>query len=317
MILVNGAKGIGTGFSTDIMCYNPKQIIHYLEGMLLNVPEAEQKSRPVEPYYRGFKGAIYAVDETRKKYLIKGVYEISGPDKIKITELPVGTWTQDYKEFLEGLVSADKDKDKKSKSTESYVKDYVDMSTDINIEFTVTFYPGVLSKLLAEKYDYGVEGIEKLLKLYTTQSTTNMHLFNEKEQLRKYENVYDIIKEYYSIRYEYYNKRKIYLVDKLEKELKTLSNRARYIQDTLDDRIDLRKRSKTEIEEMLTNLKFDLGESGDYNYLIKMPMDSVSRENVERLMKEHGEKETNLDQVKSSTVEKMWLEELGELKKYL
>jgi DNA topoisomerase-2 len=337
MILVNGAKGIGTGFSTDIMCYNPKQIIHYLEGMLHSVTEIEQKSRLVEPYYRGFNGSIYAIDETHKKYVIKGVYQIAGSDKIKITELPVGTWTQDYKEFLEGLVSSskdnkdskdskdskDNDKRKKSKSTESYVKDYVDMSTDTNIEFIVTFYPGVLSKLLAEKHDYGVEGIEKLMRLYTTQSTTNMHLFNEKEQLRKYDNVYDIIKEYYSIRYEYYNKRKSYLIDKLEKELKTLSNRARYIQDNLDDKIDLRKKSKTEIEIMLTNMKFDLSESGDYNhnhtynYLIKMPMDSVSKENVEKLMKEHGEKEKELGQIKSSTVEKMWLKELGELKKCL
>ena len=154
------------------------------------------------------------------------------------------------------------------------------------------------------------------MKLYTTQSTTNMHLFNEKEQLRKYENVYEIVKEYYSIRYRYYNKRREYLISKFGKELKTLSNKARYIKDTLDDKIDLRKKSKEKIEEMLTKMGFDLNDD-NYNYLIKMPMDSVSKENVERLMKEHREKTAELEGVKSSTVEEMWLKELDKLKKYL
>ena len=100
MILVNGTKGIGTGFSTDIMCHNPLQIINYLEGMLNKIEEKEQKLRLIEPYYNGFKGKIIPCDDTRNKYLIKGCYEIMGKDKIKVTELPIGQWTQDYKEYM-------------------------------------------------------------------------------------------------------------------------------------------------------------------------------------------------------------------------
>ena len=101
MILINGTKGIGTGFSTDIMSYNPIKIIDYLEGMLKKVDESELKTINIEPYYNGFKGTIKPLDEENKKYLIKGIYEIVDTDKIRITELPIGTWTQDYKEFLE------------------------------------------------------------------------------------------------------------------------------------------------------------------------------------------------------------------------
>ena len=192
------------------------------------------------------------------------------------------------------------------------------MSTDINVEFIVTFTSGSMKQLISEKHDYGLEGVEKYLKLYTTQSTTNMHLFNEKEQLKRYDNVYEIIKEYYSIRYRYYNKRREYLIDKLGKELKTLSNKACYIKDTLEDKIDLRKKSHEKIDEMLTKMNFDKHVvDNNYNYLIKMPMDSVCKENVDRLMKEHGEKENELERVKSSSVEKMWLKELGDLKKKL
>ena len=320
MILVNGTKGIGTGFSTDIMCHNPLQIISYLEAKLKNKTILDLKSLLIEPYYRGFKGKIYPVDDNRKKYLIKGIYEMIDKDKIRITELPIGTWTHDYKEFLENLINdnkVSKDAKTKNKANDDYIKDFNDISTDINVEFEVTFYPGILKKLISEKHDYGVEGIEKYLKLYTSQSTTNMHLFNAKEQLKKYETIYEIIDEYYEVRYEFYKKRKDYLISKLGNELKFLSAKAQFIQYNLDDKIDLRKKSKTQINEIMESFKFELGQDKSYNYLIKMPMDSVSKENVEKLMKEHEEKEAQLNEVKTTSIEQMWLKELGDLKKKL
>jgi DNA topoisomerase-2 len=303
MILVNGAKGIGTGFSTDIMCYNPLDIIKYITNKLNNVSSS---SVEVLPYYRGFKGKILAIDNSNKKFLIKGLYVLKGKDKIVVTELPIGTWTQDYKEFLESLVV------KKQKANEvCYVKDYIDMSTDNNVEFEITFYPNIINKLLQDKYDSGIDGVEKYLKLTTTQSTTNMNLFNNKEQLKKYENVYDIIDEYYSIRYEYYNKRREYLIDIIKKQLTILSNKARYIQMILADELDLRKKSKLEIDTMLESNNFERHTtSNDYNYLIKMPMDSVSSDNVERLLNEHASKKQELYNIETTTSSEIWLKEL-------
>tara|TARA_Y100000389_G_scaffold204951_1_gene261172 strand:+ start:20579 stop:24004 length:3426 start_codon:yes stop_codon:yes gene_type:complete len=314
MILVNGTKGIGTGFSTDIMSYNPIMIIEYLEYLLNNVDKQILKQKKIDPYYNGFKGTIESLDENNSKYLIKGIYQIMGNDKIKITELPIGTWTQDYKEFLESLIINNKEKKTKSKSYENMIKDYNDMSTDLNIEFIITFNTGCLNLLLQDNNnDYGLNGIEKYLKLYTTQSTTNMHLFNEHEQLRKYNNVYDIVNEYYSIRYGYYNKRKLYLIDLLSKELITLSNKAKYIQNILDDKIDLRKKNKEQINTILENMKFDK-DNGNFNYLIKMPMDSVIQENVEKIINEHANKLKELEEIKKTTIENIWLKELNNLK---
>ena len=303
MILVNGTKGIGTGFSTDIMCYNPIQIIEYLQNMLKN----EKTLGVIEPYYKNFKGTIISCDSGNNKYLIKGCYEIIGSDKIRISELPIGTWSQDYKEFIETLMI---------NKQKIYIKDYCDMSTESNVEFIIQFYPKIVTKLLMEKHDYGLEGIEKYLKLYSTQTTTNMHLFNEKEQLKKYDTIYQIIDEYYSIRLEYYNKRKLYLIDLLSKELITLSNKAKYIKGNLDDKIDLRKKTKEQINTLLETMKFDKDlENGNYNYLTKMPMDSVCQENIDKLMKEHGDKKIELDKIQNSKIQDLWLFELANLKK--
>jgi DNA topoisomerase-2 len=312
MILVNGSKGIGTGFSTDIMCHNPLQIISYIEGILNKNSEVEQKSIKIEPYYKNFKGTIEVIDD--KKFIIKGKYEFIDKDKIKITELPVGTWTQDYKEFLESLLDNKSNKESKSK-VESYIKDFNDMSTDNDVEFDIQFYPGILIKLINEKHDYNLNGIQKYLKLYTTQSTTNMHLFNEKEQLRKYENVYNIIDDYYKIRLEFYKKRKDYLINKLNKEIVLLSNKAKFIQYNLDDKIDLRKKSNTEIIKIMENLNFDKHvNDNNYNYLTKLPMDSVSKENVEKIMREYQDKTKELEIIKIISIEKMWLNDLNNLK---
>ena len=142
-----------------------------------------------------------------------------------------------------------------------------------------------------------------------------MHLFNENEQLKKYDNIYQIIEEYYSIRLEYYNKRKLYLIDLLSKQLITLDNKARYIKGNLNDTIDLRKKTKDQINDLLFNLKFDKDyENDNYNYLIKMPMDSVSQENVDKLLKEHNNKKLELDKIINYKINNLWLEELDNLK---
>ena len=78
----------------------------------------------------------------------------------------------------------------------------------------------------------------------------------------------------------------------------------------------MRKKSKDQILELLEKMKFDIDlETNNYNYLIKMPMDSVSKDNVEKLMKEHENKTAELEEIKNMTVEKMWLKELKNLKK--
>ena len=88
-----------------------------------------------------------------------------------------------------------------------------------------------------------------------------------------------------------------------------LSNRARYILDTLSGKVDLRKKKNLEVQEMLENLKYDKLD-GDFKYLIKMPMDSVTEEHVAHILKEKADTELELDVLKKTTPNEMWLKEL-------
>jgi len=307
MVLVNGSKGIGTGFSTDIMCYNPLQIIEYLQNKLLFIEDDIE----FIPYYEGFKGHISKISD--EKFLIKGVYETLAVDKIKVTELPVGYWTEDFKELLESLIEPGVDKEGKKLS--ALIKDYDDMSKDTNVDFTITFMKGKLEELEASKSaDYGCNGVEKLLKLYTTNTTTNMHLFDASDTLHKYEKVSEIIDAYYEVRLKLYETRKAYLIDALEKDLVLLYNKAKYIQENLDETIDLRKKKKEQVVIMLAEKGYAKIDDDEYKYLIKMPMDSVTEENVDKLLKDKSTKEIELNVIKNTTVHKMWKSELDVLK---
>jgi DNA topoisomerase-2 len=303
MILVNGTKGIGTGFSTDIMCYNPLQIIEYLKNKLVGTFVEEL----FMPFYEGFTGTIEKIGST--KFLIKGKYEKVGPDTIRIIELPVGFWTESFKEHLENLIEPGQDKD--GKKIVPLVKDYDDMSKDTTVDFTITLQKGKVAELESTQLEHGCNALEKLFKLYTTSSTTNMHLFDAEDKLKKYDNVEQIIDDYFVTRLKLYSIRKAYLIDLLERELVVLENKARYIQELLDGTIDLRKKKKEEIINMLLTKSYAvINDDSDFKYLVRMPMDSVSEENVEKLNREHKDKSDELNRIKSTTEQQMWLKEL-------
>ena len=306
MVLVNGSKGIGTGFSTDIMCYDPIKIIQYLKNKLL----LKEENIDFIPYYDGFKGQISKISD--EKFLVRGLYEKVGPDKIRVTELPVGYWTEDFKELLENLIEPGQDKE--GKKITPIVKDYDDMSKDTNVDFTITFAKGKLEELESNKGDYNCNGLEKLLKLYTTNTTTNMHLFDADDILQKYDKISDIIDAYYNVRLQLYQTRKDYMIRAIERELVLLSNKAKYIKENLDGTIDLRKKKKEQVMQMLEEKGYDIiDDDNEYKYLTKMPMDSVTEENVEKLLNDKGNKEHELETIKSTTINHMWTSELDNL----
>jgi DNA topoisomerase-2 len=294
MILVNGTKGIGTGYSTDIPCFNPLQIVGYIKNKLAH----KDNDNVFIPYYKGFKGTI---EPHGPRFLIKGKYEV-GEDKIEITELPVGLWTDDYKEYLESLTDTiDKDGNK----INPIVKDYDDLCNDLTVRFSVTLHKGRLAELIQSNT------LEKVFKLATTQSITNMHLFNGNGELTKYSCVADIIDDYFDIRYEMYEKRKQYLIEKIKEQLLFLENRVRYIHEMLDETIKLHRKSAAEIDELLESKGYNkLGDSCDYKYLTRMYMDSVSLENVGKINQELQNKREELEILERTTVEEWWLREL-------
>ena len=302
MILVNGAKGIGTGFSTDIPCFNTEVIIRFIENKLLNQEFLNENIKFI-PKYNGFKGKIEKQEEDYKKFNIYGNFNmIKEKDKLTITELPVGTWTDDYKQYLEKCIE--------NKSLN--LKDYNDNSTNLDVNIELIFNKNELKKYKHEND----ENLIKKLKLKSSLSLSNMNLFDNKEKLNHYDSVKDIINTYYDCRLDYYQKRRTYQIDTLKSECEILKNKWNYIQEILNDTLDLRRKKSIEINKILEKKNY-IKVDENYNYLIKMTMDSVSEESIEQLKNKYKEKQELLAKLMNTTIQEMWLSDLEELKEIL
>ena len=76
------------------------------------------------------------------------------------------------------------------------------------------------------------------------------------------------------------------------------------------------QKKKDVIIKILQDKKYTIfDDDKEYKYLLKMSMDSVSEENVQKLLEEYETKAKELEIIKSKTIEKMWLEELLHLEK--
>lgn len=349
MVLVNGSSGIGTGYSSDVMCYSPREIVAYLKYKLSGAADASQIPE-FAPYYEEFTGTVRKL--SAHKYLFTGVYTRLSDDTIRVTELPVGTWTTPYKttvlDYLVNPEAFEKEKEKsKSKKASSaaaaaaigktaavratakpQIKQYVDHCSDSLVDYEIQFEAGKLASLEAEVDPAtGCNGVEKLLKLTSTQTTTNMHLFDAQHRLKLYKSPQDIIDQYYPTRLEMYAKRKQYMVEQIQREILVLSNKSRFIREILDESILLLRKSADEVRALLTERSYatiadkkdagnDAREKG-YKYLVDMPMSRAFKENADKLFDECAAKERELIELEATEVATMWIADLDAfLKQY-
>lgn len=262
MVLANGAKGIGTGWSTDIPMYNPMDVIdnslRKLDG---------KNFKPMHPWYYGFKGSIEKSTEKNKEsgYKITGVFDVIDYNTIKISEIPIKGpyWKSlDYEEFIKTLEDTGKEEKKTkeksgiNKRTPDKILEHIkpDCGND-TINFKVTFKGQELQNLIKNSDDEK-GGVEKALKLVANISTTNMWLFDSNGQIKKYESPLEIMEEFFEFRLKKYAERKQYHLKFLNNELEILKYQVKFIQDVLDNKIIIYKKKRADIIATLKKLNY-------------------------------------------------------------
>jgi DNA topoisomerase-2 len=308
MVLVNGAEGIGTGFSTFIPCYNPADIVNNLLHMLEGKAPKE-----IIPWYRGFKGKIKRLDDN--KYSIHGIYEIINENTVRITELPIGQWTNDYKAHIESIMVDDSEmkrkikeelnskKYKKKTDTEKkhiekelttkykekmIVAGYKNNSDNNIVDITIEFNGNHLQKLIKNNT------LEKVLKLNKALSTTNMHLYNTENMMTKYEFIQDIFTDFYDFRLNLYNVRKNYMIRALENDINIVKYQVKFIKDVMSGKLIVKNRKQSDVIK-------DLEKMGYPNLSAKVALDGES-DDIEEEIEADENKDTEL--VVSSDKEK-------------
>jgi DNA topoisomerase-2 len=307
MVLINGVEGIGTGFSTKIPPYNPLDIISNLRNLINN-----RDYKPIDPWWQGFNGSIKKIDDSN--YIINSIYKIE-KNKIIITQLPIGEWSSNYKEFLEKLLTENDGKESKTKKKEKKANPFIDYNynnTDTKVYFELIFEDGYLNTI-------DISELEKKFHLSKKYSITNMHLYNADGSIQKYRSIEHIMKDYYKYRLNLYQKRKEYLLEQLRMQLEILSWKVKFILMICEDKLIINKKKKQDIENELIKLNFPkLSKNNNkesYDYLLSMELYNLTFEKIEELKKQENEKQTEYNNLNKTTIENMWLNELNILEK--
>ena len=303
--LINGAEGIGTGFSTFIPCFNPQDIMNNLLKML----DGEEPSN-MKPWYWGFNGAIDKVDSG--KYTSTGIYDIIDENTIKITELPICVWTTKYKEYLEKCMVDPKTK-KVTKT--QFIEKIVNNSGNYTVDFEVTFAGNALQQMLKDN------SLVKNLKLTNNINLTNMYLHDSKGVITKYEYVTDILHEFFDVRLDGYKRRKEYRIKQLMNDMEILKYKVMFINQIIKEELDVRNKDEEVLNEELRKLGYpelsnncDANDTNkDYTYLHGMAIRTLTKQKRIELEKFYENKKQELEDYKSITVEELWRRELKEL----
>ena len=313
MILVNGSDGIGTGFSTKVPPHDPELIVKNLLNMM--------DDKPLEkmiPYFRGFRGSVEFKGINAygsEQYINKGTYKVVDDTTAIITELPIGKWTDDYKTFLETLLY---DKSTDNKGNKQCLIDFSNNSTEKVVHYTLKFKKEDLN------YLKNSEDFENTFKLTDSKYTnySNMHLYNNKGIICKYDNVEDIMKEFYLIRLVFYTKRKEYMLKSMKKELDVIESKVRFIEGFISGEVNILHKEDEEIEALLIEKNFPKFGSGDidnsedtnsysYEYLLNMKIKSLTKKKVEELKKLFESKMGIYNELQSKSEKDLWRSDLN------
>lgn len=321
LILINGCRGIGTGYSTYVPPHNPLDII---TKIYLLMDDEKINDNIMVPWFNKFKGRV--ISDENGKFRNEGLFTRKG-NVIHITELPIGEWTTKYKEFIESKLVIDEDDKKKNKNNEKdekkakkIIKPILKRAdfkpSDKFVDITLEFENNILGNFKDPETGVFIdEAFKDAFKLIDTKntSTSNMYLHDRNGKMKKYSNTNEILIEFYEVRLEYYERRRQYYINKLKEELKLISEKVRFIWMVVKNEIIISNRGDDDINKQLIENEFKERENS-FEYLIGMPLRSLTEKKISELEKQKANKKKEYKTLKKKTPKELWKDDIEEFK---
>lgn len=308
MLLVNGSVGIGTGFSTEILPYNPRDLVSCLKQRLMGTLKDMTDIR-LTPWWDGFKGPTI-VSADGKQVVTKGLYQFLNDDtnRVRITELPVGTWTKVYKTFLDELLSGVRESE--SASAGKYLKSFQEAYNDVDVEFILTLDAEYYSEARAFPAEF-----EKKFKLTSSYKLSNMVAFHD-GKIRRFDGTGEILEAFYERRLAGYVDRKASELARMDAEIVEVDARARFIKAVVEGTLVVSNAADEDLLEGLLALdlpRLSKGEPSlaDFEYVLKLRIDRLKAKAVLDLQAElellKGQRAT----LNAKSPETLWITDLN------
>jgi DNA topoisomerase-2 len=292
MLLVNGSLGMATGFKQVILPRDPKKITKFLIKKLEN----NDLVYDIPPSFTGLKCDIVENGE-HNKWEIIGKYNIKNTSTIEVVEIPPKYDLSKYRKVLDEL------------EDNGDIVSYNDMSNDDKFLFVIK-----MNRKTLEGMDN--KSIISLLKL--SQKTSELYnSIDRNNRVFMYKNVNEIMNDFYDIRLEYYSLRKEHQIETLKNEINLNISRYMFVDGVIKNLIDIKNSSKEEIINIIKQIDKIEEFEGSYDYLLRMPIYSMSKEKMKELKDKVIKVKDDLIQLINTDIKSTWKQELEELFKAL
>lgn len=288
-VLLNGGSGIAVGFATNILNRHPADLIKACLAVL------KGKTCPeVKPWIKGFEGSFSRVPDAPKSWVITGKFLVKNTSTVEVTEIPPGFTYEKYETHLDNLIQ---------KGT---LVSYDDHSAETP-HYMLKFRRATLSQLVKRKR------LPAILKM-NERVGENYTTLDENGCLKIFDAPEEIVEYFVNFRLRYYTERKKKTISRLEKDLMIADFRKRFIEEILAGSIVINNKAKKEIVNALTNKEYKKV-GGNYDYLLTMPIHSLTKEKSIELKNLFQLKTKELEKVKNTNPSVMYENDLKQLLK--
>jgi DNA topoisomerase-2 len=300
VLLLNGSNGLSTGFRQVIHPRDIKEIIKYI---LSKLEDKTTDKFLLLPKYRGFTGEFkYIIDlETNERSIeCYGVIEKQNSTTYLIKELPINTEYTKYIDFLDKLVD--------NKTIIDYIDKCDPKENKVLFEIKTT-------RDFTKKNDNNL----KLLQIFKLIKPISeiYNCIDQYNRICEFKSIEEILDAFIKIRLHYYDIRKNYLLTELRDKLILLTSKYIFVKNICEDQIIINKKSKADIIKQIEAFPRISKIDDSYEYLLKMQLSSLTKEMMEKLAEEILKYKNEFNNIKSTDIKTMWLNDLTNLSKNL
>lgn len=346
LVLINGASGIGTGFSTNIPNHNQYDCINYIRECL----KTNESELTIHPYY---PNCNVRVEEVDNGYVTFGKQEYIKPLKtsesfwkstinpngdksnpldynpcyLKITEVPIGINYTSYIERIKNNIVDNKFKSNDEKCILNRVLNLQNSSVPGSL--ITNDKVDLVLKLDNPNFDITLDNY--VIPMSSLEYTSNMYVVVENKKIAKFDSIYDIMVEFINKRLDLYVKRKNYQMKLMYDNCVQFFNRAKFIKckvhgikcydldGKLQDKfkLDTRGININTLNKWLELNKFTKFDNG-YNYILDfVTTKRETEEEYNNLAAKYQKQYQELQEFKKKDIRDIWLEELDALESKL
>lgn len=296
ILLVNGSKGVSSGFAQNILARPVDSIVQCINVFLESGEyKALELINKVKPYIGNFNGKVERDPENPQafKWLFTANFTID-KNVVTILDIPYGSDLRSYLQHLDKL-----DDDKKFKK-------YEDCSDGDNFKFVVTF---------DKKTTLTKDQVIKMFKLQTS-ITENFTCMDENNKIFEAETPFDILKRYVDIKLAYFEKRKALILENLKIKMSKDQSILWLINEVINNKIDFKKLKASDLNKLFkqNELYQDPNDSQEgFGYLHRIPMGKMVKEEVQSLEAKIKQTKQEIKQTEKTTIQQMWSDNLANL----